>query len=162
MNNGILVLGVGNPIMGDDQVGLAILAGLQQARPDAPVQFVDGGTGGLELLPLVEDCGRLLVLDAVAGQVPGQVVAVSGDQVPRLLASKLSPHQVGLLDIFTAARLRGREPHRVEVVGVVPQSVELRVGLSEPVAAAVGAAVVAAADVLDDWIAEPPELVPYS
>ena len=145
------VLGVGNPIMGDDGVGLALLSAVQTARPDVDADYVDGGTGGLDLLPVVEDTGRLLVLDAVAGDTPGTVLRLDGDQVPRLLAAKLSPHQVGLLDVFAAARLLGREPAEVVVVGVVPASVELRLGLSDAVAASVPAAARLACEIVDDW-----------
>ncbi|QGF23102.1 hydrogenase maturation protease [Raineyella fluvialis] len=156
-----VVLGVGNPIMGDDGVGLALLDALREARgggtSDAEsggvrVEYVDGGTGGMSLLPLVEEADRLLVLDAVAGPVPGTVVHLAGDQVPRMLSTKLSPHQVGLLDVFAAARLLGREPSIVEVIGVVPESVDLRLGLSPAVAAAVPEAVRWAERLLDQWL----------
>ena len=59
---------------------------------------------------------------------PGTVLRIGGDQVPRMLASKLSPHQVGLLDVLTAARLLEDEPDVVEVVGVVPALLGPRVG----------------------------------
>jgi len=150
------VLGVGNPIMGDDGVGLELLAGLQARRAgvDGPrVEYVDGGTGGMELIPVVQEARFLLVLDAVAGPVPGAVQHLSGDQVPRMLSSKLSPHQVGLLDVFTAARLLGSEPEAVEVVGVTPESVDLRLGLTDVVAAALPGAIDEAAAVLDRLLA---------
>jgi hydrogenase maturation protease len=145
------VLAVGNTIMADDGVGPALLAELRRARPDALVEYVDGGIGGLDLLPVVEDAARLLILDAVAGGQPGQVVRLDGDQLPRLLSAKLSPHQVGLLDVFTAARLLRREPAEVTVVGVVPAVLGLGVGLSPPVQAALPQAVALAAAVLDAW-----------
>jgi len=147
------VLGVGNPIMGDDGVGLEVLAAVRELLRDDPrVEFVDGGTGGMELLPVVQDATRLLIVDAVAGDTPGKVVEFEGDQIPRLLAAKLSPHQVGLLDVFAAARLLGREPSDVKVVGVVPESVELRLGLSAPVAAGVPLAADRAASVVASWL----------
>ncbi|MDR1767668.1 MAG: hydrogenase maturation protease [Propionibacteriaceae bacterium] len=150
----VTVLGVGNPIMGDDAVGLEVLKALRETRGDDGVEYVDGGTAGMELIPVVQDASRLLVLDAVVGDVPGAVVRLSGDQLPRLLsAKKLSPHQVGLLDVLTSARLLGGEPEMVEVVGVAPESVELRVGMSQCVAAAIDEAVAAASAVLDDWLA---------
>jgi len=149
----ITVLGVGNPIMADDGVGLALLERVRALRGDCDVEFVDGATGGMELLPVVQDCDRLLVLDAVAGPVPGVVEHLTGDQLPRLLSSKLSPHQVGLLDVLTAARLLGREPSVIEVVGVVPRDVELSLGLTPAVEAAVPDAVQVACEVLDGWLA---------
>ena len=152
----ITVLAVGNPIMADDGTGLEILAGLQLERTDPRVEYIDGGTGGMELVPVVQDATRLLILDAVAGREPGTVVRLSGDQLPRLLSSKLSPHQVSLLDVFAAARMLGREPDQVEVVGIVPELVDLRLGLSPSVSAALPQAVGAALEVLDGWLAQLP------
>lgn len=145
------VLGVGNSIMGDDGVGLELLAGLSSRRRDG-VSYVDGAVGGMELVPVVQESTRLLILDAVAGAVPGTVVRLRGDQVPRMLATKLSPHQVGLLDVLAASRLLGSEPDEVAVVGVVPESVELRLGLSTVVADAVPEAVAAAERIIDGWL----------
>lgn len=152
----ITVLGVGNPIMGDDGVGLELLAGVRAALDGASpgIEFIDGGTGGMELLPIVQDAQRLLVLDAVAGDEPGDVKVLTGDQVVRMLSLKLSPHQVGLLDVFTAARLLGHEPQTVVIVGVVPETVDLCVGLSAPVQASLPRAVSRAVAQIRSWLAE--------
>ncbi len=150
----VTVLGVGNPIMGDDGIGLELLARLQSARPDDRIEYVDGVTGGMDLLPVVEDATRLLILDAVAGSHPATVVHLTGDQIPRLLSAKLSPHQVGLLDVLAAARLLQREPDTIEVVGIVPEFVDLQVGLTESVQASLDDAVAQAVSVLDGWLAE--------
>ncbi|MDR1151157.1 MAG: HyaD/HybD family hydrogenase maturation endopeptidase [Bifidobacteriaceae bacterium] len=151
----VTVLGVGNPIMADDAIGLEVLTRLAATRPDPRIDYVDGGTGGMDLVPVVTDAVRLLVLDAVAGPDPGAVVELGGDQLPRLLASRLSPHQVGLLDVFAAARLLGREPAEIRVVGIVPGAVSMRLGLTDAVAAALDQAVARAAHVLDRWLAHP-------
>lgn len=149
----VTVLGVGNSIMGDDGVGLELLAGLA-ADERSGVGYVDGAVGGMELVPVVQEASRLLILDAVAGGVPGTVVQLRGDQVPRMLATKLSPHQVGLLDVLAASRLLGSEPDEVAVVGIVPESVDLRIGLSPSVAAAVPAALEAARAIIASWLGE--------
>jgi len=149
----VTVLGVGNSIMADDGVGLELLAALQE-HPRAGVNYVDGAVGGMELVPVVQDSTRLLILDAVAGTVPGTVVRLSGDQVPRMLATKLSPHQVGLLDVLAASRLLGSEPDEVAVVGVVPELVDLRLGLSSSVSGAVPEAASAAEAIIDAWLAQ--------
>ncbi|MCL2470220.1 MAG: HyaD/HybD family hydrogenase maturation endopeptidase [Propionibacteriaceae bacterium] len=168
MGSPITVLGVGNPIMGDDGAGLELLASIEKAcaeemydRDGAPVPrtpddiaFIDGGTGGMELLPEVQDAQRLLVLDAVAGKTPGEVKVLSGDQIPRLLATKLSPHQVGLLDIFAAARMLGREPGVVLVVGIVPELVDLQLGLTPAVSQALPEATAKAVEVITDWLVD--------
>ena len=149
---GITVLGVGNPIMGDDGTGLEMLAGVQAALGDTGVEFIDGGTGGMELIPVIQDATRLLVLDAVGGDTPGQVKVLTGDQVKLMLSMKLSPHQVGLLDVFTAARLLGKEPEEVVIVGIVPEEVELQLGLSAPVQAALPDAISKAIAQVKTWL----------
>ncbi|MDR0432841.1 MAG: hydrogenase maturation protease, partial [Bifidobacteriaceae bacterium] len=111
--------------------------------------------GGLELLPVVQDAQRLLILDAVRGANPGEVVRLSGDQLPRLLASRLSPHEVGLADVFAAARLLGREPAEIEIVGIVPQEVAAGLDLSPSVAASLDNAVASAVSVIDSWLHTP-------
>lgn len=152
---GTTVLGIGNPIMGDDGIGIAVLAELMATGLEQPVEFIDGGTIGMSLLPAVEDAGSLLVLDAVTGSgPPGTLVHLVGDQLPRLIRGKISQHQVGLLDVLAGARLRGTEPDRLAVVGLVPGDVSLRVGLSPEVAAAIGSATALARQVLRQWWAQ--------
>ena len=159
------VLAVGNPIMGDDGIGLEILAGLQQLLPTRPawqaaqkageLALLEGGTGGMELVPVVQEAAQLLILDSVApgnGRTPGQALHLSGDHVPRLLSMKISPHQVGLLDILTSARLTGKEPRVLEVVGVVSENVDLRLGLTESARSGIPRAVELAAEILDSWL----------
>ena len=151
----ITVLGIGNPLMGDDGVGITLLEGLMALDAEADlgqdVTYVDGGTIGLSLLPMVLDAGSLLVLDAVAGPVAGAVVELSGDQLPRLLRMKLSPHQVGLLDVLASARLLGSEPSRIAVVGITPAFVDMRFSLSPEVEAALPQALELARQVLRAW-----------
>lgn len=157
----VTVLAVGNPIMADDGIGPAVLGQLVSDRPtwrdDPRVEVVDGGIDGMSLLPVVEDAQRLVIIDALvggpaAGATPGTVLRFDGDQVPRLLSAKLSPHQVGLLDVLSGARLGGREPEAITVVGIVPALVDLRVGLSPEVAEAVPEAARLVAEVVDGWL----------
>ncbi|WP_047239703.1 hydrogenase maturation protease [Corynebacterium epidermidicanis] len=140
--------------MGDDAVGLELLARVHKEFGAAEgIKFVDGGTAGLENLTVVQDAEGLLLLDALAGPgAPGSVVTLEGDQIPRLLQSKLSPHQVGLLDLLSAARLLGTEPARVGVVGVVVADTQLHVGMTEVVTNALPAATAAAVTLIQSWV----------
>jgi hydrogenase maturation protease len=134
-----LVLGLGNILLGDDGVGVRALERLQSLY-DFPeeLRVLDGGTLGLDLLPYVEDADRLLLIDAVqAGQEPGTLLRLEGEEVPSFLAVKLSPHQMALPDLLAAARLRGRYPSEVVLWGVQPGSMATTLDLSPPVAAQV-------------------------
>lgn len=148
------VLGVGNPLLEDDGVGLVLLAALQARAGDpGPVRYLDGGTWGLSLLPDITETDRLLVLDAVrTGSEPGTVVVGRDDDIPRLYSRPPSPHQIDLREVLGAAELLGALPATITVVGVEPLRTEgLHVGLSDPVAAAVPLATETAADILRSW-----------
>lgn len=131
----LLVLGLGNVLLGDDGVGPAAIARLRAAYdiPDG-VRCLDGGTLGLSLLPFLEDARSVILVDAVLEDAPpGTVVRLSGDDVGPAVATRLSPHQVGVADLLQGARWHDREPVRIVLLGIVPQSIELGVGLSRPV-----------------------------
>ena len=67
-----LLLGVGNPLRGDDGVGLAVVDWLQERGLPPDVVVVDGGTAGLELVLTLADYRRALIVDAVdMGRAPG-------------------------------------------------------------------------------------------
>lgn len=154
MSDGILVLGLGNPVMADDGVGLAALERLRAGFQLAPgVELVDGGTWGMRLLPMIEDAERVLFLDAIAGGgPPGSLVRLDGAAIPRMLGvGKLSPHQLDLQDVLAAATLRGRVPREMVALGVQPAVVEMRVGLTPAVEAAVDPLVAKALEVLAAW-----------
>jgi hydrogenase maturation protease len=92
----------------------------------------------LDLLPYVEDTDRLLVVDAVDMRAePGTVVRISNEEVPTFLSIKVSPHQMGLADILSAARLLGHYPEDLVLWGVQPGKIEATLELSPPVAAQV-------------------------
>jgi hydrogenase maturation protease len=132
-----LVIGLGNPIMGDDGLGVVALERLRQRwSPPDSVRLVDGGTWGMNLLPLIEDAERVLFLDAIdAGRPAGDLVELVGEELPRSLRLKLSPHQVDLRDVLALAHLRGRLPKDLIAIGLQPGRIEMASGLSPDVEA---------------------------
>lgn len=127
-----VVLGLGNPLMGDDGTGLAALERLQEDwRIPPDVDLIDGGTWGMNLLPVVEDADRLLIIDAIrAGERPGEPIYLSREQIPRLFATKLSPHQIDMREVLALAELRGHLPADTVAVGLQPERVEFGEPLS--------------------------------
>ncbi len=148
------VLGLGNPLLADDGAGLVVMERLAAAHPwPDDLEFVDGGTWGLSLLPLFEDVERLLILDAVrTGESPGTVVRGEADQVPRWYAHPVSPHQIDLREVLGAATLINVVPTTLVVIGIEPRTTEgLHIGLSDEVDRSVDAAVAEATRVLRAW-----------
>ncbi len=103
----IAVFGIGNLLLSDDGVGVHVLHRLikEYEFPDH-VEFIDGGTKGLDLLPLFESRDKVLIIDAANfNKEPGTIDSVEGDKIPAFLSTKLSVHQIGLPDTLFAAKL---------------------------------------------------------
>ncbi len=146
----LLVVGIGNVLLRDEGVGVHVverLDRLARRRPDVlppECTLVDGGTLGLDLLPMIEDARAVVLVDAVNLRgAPGDVRVLHGPDLHATLANHVSPHQVGVGDLLAAARLRGTLPADVALVGIQPAEIEIGLELT----AAVEAAVARAADV---------------
>lgn len=149
----ILVLGLGNLLMQDDAVGIHAVQQLQRDyRLPSQVQLLDGGTLGLDLLPYIEEAERLLIIDALEMRsTPGSLHRLTGDEVPRAFAGKLSVHQMGLQDLLAVAELQGTLPEQVVVLGVQAASVDVGLELSAPVQQAFEPLLQSVLEQLRDW-----------
>lgn len=131
----LLILGLGNPLCSDDGLGVVAVQALQTrlALPEGVVAM-DGGTLGLSLLPHLLDARAAILVDAIrTDDPPGSLVRIEGADVAPAVASRLSPHQVGVADLVDAARLLGRQPEPLLLLGIVPAQLGLGFGLSPAV-----------------------------
>ncbi len=129
----IAVFGIGNILLSDDGVGVHALNRLTDEY-DFPedVEFIDGGTKGLDLLPLFENRDKVLILDAANfKKEPGTIDTIIGDKIPAFLSMKLSVHHIGIPDMLFAAKLMEIMPAEIRLIGIQPESMETSVGLSE-------------------------------
>ncbi|WP_197463668.1 hydrogenase maturation protease [Desulfuromonas sp. DDH964] len=147
------MIGVGNPLAGDDGVGIAVIEELEREGVAPGVEVIDGGTGGLTLLSLMAGARAVLLVDALAmGRAPGSVAGFRYEAgVFRADGAGLSLHQAGLGEVLALAAELGELPE-LFIVGIEPESLELGQGLSEPVAAALPQAVAA----VHEWLAQFP------
>jgi hydrogenase maturation protease len=148
----VLVLGLGNLLLTDDAVGLRLLQVLRETQlPTADIEFVDGGTQGLSLLPVLSGRRAVLILDAAGfGAQPGSVHILRDDEVWNVRAARRSrsAHEGNAVELLEAARLLGDTPEQIAVVGVEPDVIKTGIGLSPAVESAVPAAVAAAQQIL--------------
>lgn len=150
----ILVLGVGNTLMRDDGTGVRLMDSLAALQPTLPaVEYVDAGTLSFLLLPMIERCDALLVLDAAhLGGEPGGVRSFEGDAMDQfLLTARCSVHEVGVRDLLDIARLTGHLPQRRAFVGIQPLEVGWGNELSAPVARSLPVAAQTARSILSRW-----------
>jgi hydrogenase maturation protease len=130
-------MGIGNLVMSDDGIGVRVVQQLaKDYRFPAAVRILDGGTLGLDLLPQFEGVERLLVVDAVeTGKASGTLIRLAGEEVPIVLETKVSPHQMGLKDLLAVAMLQGFAPDEMVLLGVQPELLRMGMELSPAVAA---------------------------
>jgi hydrogenase maturation protease len=143
----VLVLGVGNPLRGDDGVGPRVIQELEDRRLPEEVETLDAGTGGLDLLHLIEGRSRVIIVDAadvdrVTGPTareqiaPGEFIRFTPDQVHLVdAADRLSFHHAGLAEVLALARALDRPLPPIVVFGVQPGDVGWGQGLSPAVEA---------------------------
>jgi len=148
-----IVLGLGNTLNRDEGLGIHCLAPLRERLKDvAGVEVLDGGVLGLDLLPLVESCSHLLILDAVdAGQPPGAVVELGREDIPLFSRVKLSWHQVSFQEVLQFAEVRGHLPAHLHLVGAQPADISTGYGLSPVLAPLVPEIAARAVAVLERW-----------
>jgi hydrogenase maturation protease len=134
----VVVLGVGNLVMGDEGVGVRCVQQLETEQALPPeVTLLDGGTSTHELLADLENLDVLVIVDAVATASPaGTIVELEGDAIPATFSNTLSPHQHGLHDLLATLRLLGRSPKRLTLVGISPATMTLSLALSPAIEAA--------------------------
>jgi len=100
----VLIVGVGNILMGDDGIGVHVVNEVSKSGLPEGVEIVDAGTSGLAASPLLENAESLIIVDAVdSGMQAGDVVKI---QVKELLKddhrAPLSLHE---FDIFHALKM---------------------------------------------------------
>lgn len=154
---GVLVLGLGNLLCGDDGAGVVAVHRLRRAwaMPDG-VRIVDGGTLGLDLLALVAASDRVILVDAVrADAPPGTLVRLVGDEVAPAVYERLSPHQIGVGDLLAGAALCDRYPDEAVIIGIVPATTDLQFGCTSAVEANLDALVDRVVEQLERYGAHP-------
>jgi hydrogenase maturation protease len=151
----LVVLGIGNILLRDDGVGVHVVRELERraARGDALLpphtQLVDGGTLGLDLLPLIAGARAVLLLDAAfLGGAPGDVTVLRGNSLGARPGGARSVLPAGVDDLLAAARVADLLPKAVSMVGVEPCEIAAGLDLTAEVVAALPAAAAAATDEL--------------
>lgn len=131
------ILGIGNLLLSDEGFGIHTVQYLERhyTFPDT-IQLTDAGTAGIYMAPFLEECDPILVIDVVAFNAePGSVHCFSNKDIGAgIIFNKMSPHQLGLLEMLEICRLRDNHPETVEFFCVVPGDLQTSMTLSPPVA----------------------------
>lgn len=128
------IAGIGNLLLRDEGFGVHVVQHLMNNYifPDS-VDIQDVGTAGIYMAPFLESCDPVLVIDVVDMEgEPGSFHYFDLDDVRAgTFQTKMSPHQLGLLEIVEVCKLRGDAPERVEFYTIIPKELTESIELSE-------------------------------
>ena len=140
MRQPVLVLGVGNLLVGDEGVGVHVIRALEESDWPDHVHLLDGGTGGFHLLGYFSDYKRILLIDATRDGSPPGTIRDFSPSLPSEFPTSLGAHDIGLKDLISAAALTGPLPEMTVLTISIEELKPMELTLSPEVQAAVPAA----------------------
>ena len=152
----ILVMGVGNVLMGDEGVGVHAVRLLEKQPWPSHVTLLDGGTGGFHLLSHFGECDVIVMIDATLDDRPAGTVSVIEPRYAKDFPRSLSAHDIGLKDLVESAALLSMLPRVLLVTVSVGDLQPMQLTLSPPVDASLGQVVDVVTDLVASLSAPPP------
>ncbi len=131
----ITVLGIGNLLLRDEGVGIHAIEALKKESLPDNVELVDGAAGGFDLMPIVENCDKLIVIDAIkTNEEPGAVYQFDPQEIEVQRDTSVSLHDVDFFHLLDYMRKHKRVP-QVQMITIVPHTMEMGMELSDIVKA---------------------------
>lgn len=150
-----LVVGLGNPILGDDGVGWRVAETVKAHLNDPAVDVLCLSLGGLALMEHLAGYRRVIIVDAMTtGAEPGSLHNLSAAEMDELSVQ----HTASVHDLSLSAALAlGCElglalPEEIQIIGIEAKP-EFNFG--ETLSTAVAGAVPGAASAVAEWLYQP-------
>lgn len=125
----ILVLGIGNYLMGDEGVGVHTIHALSKVDLPETVDLLDGGTGSFDLMPIIAKYSYVIFIDATMDMQPPGTVSVIYPKFAKDFPTVLSAHDVGLKDMIDALEFKEELPEialiTISIIEMVPMTIDL-------------------------------------
>ena len=134
----ILILGIGNILLRDEGVGVRVIERMQEITLPDDVELVDGGTAGADLLDVLAERKKVIVIDAVLADCePGTVLRFTVDDLTQPDGVGMSLHELGLGEALKMTKQLGCAPQDVVVFGIKPRDLSCGLELSEEISASI-------------------------
>ncbi len=137
----ILVLGIGNYLMGDEGVGVQLIQRMDTLELPTYMDILDGGTGGFLLLSCIEAYGHIIFVDATMDGKKAGSISLIKPKYASDFPSALSVHDVGLKDMVEAVYLMDKRPKIRLLTISINEMKPMTLDLSDPVAESIPKAV---------------------
>ena len=131
------VIGIGNPLRKDDGIGIVLLEKLVEIKDDLPddIEYIDGGTSGMNLLHLFARFDIVFFVDAVnfGGEIGESKLFNSEDVNSKNIQIITSTHGFDILKIIQLSKELGENPDEIFIFGVQPQNITSGTRLSHEI-----------------------------
>lgn len=120
----VIVLGLGNILMGDEGVGVHFVRWFAERHCLPPeVEIVDGGTMGYVLLDTISRASHLIVVDCIRlDDSPGSLYRFTREEMEAHLPPPTSAHEVKFSDVLCKAEMMGDCPE-MTFLCVIPERI---------------------------------------
>ncbi len=128
-NKPVLILGIGNYLMGDEGLGVHLANQLKaEVDPDL-ADVLDGGTAGFQLMEYLESYPNIILIDATLDGKPAGTIQRIKPRFSKDFPSAMSTHEIGLKDLVEGLYLLGKLPNIdlfiISIEKIQPLSTEL-------------------------------------
>ncbi len=127
----VLILGTGNILLRDEGLGVrAVEAFKRRYTTPENVACMDGGTGGMKLLPVLKGLTHLIIVDAIASDSPpGSIHKFYMKDIANPPKLMTTTHQIGIKELLQLADFKGYDP-QVTLIGMAPNDISPGLELS--------------------------------
>jgi hydrogenase maturation protease len=108
MQEKVLVLGIGNYLMGDEGVGVHLARHMQEMELPSAIEVVDGGTGGFHLLDYFNQYETVILVDAALDDEPVGTMRTIRPKFASDFPRAMSTHDIGMKDLVNVLQLLGK------------------------------------------------------
>jgi len=126
------IIGVGNTLMGDDGVGVALLELLRGESLPEDVSLIDIGAGGFNLAHSLAKLDVAIIIDAVDfGGAPGEAASLRPENLRSIKENcELTTHGGDMLNVLALSRALGECPETIIIYAIQPETMEPSMNLS--------------------------------
>jgi hydrogenase maturation protease len=129
----IIVLGVGNLLLGDEGAGVHVVQQLRLTGVPPGVELIDGGTAGFSLLPYFDGADLVVIIDAASDGKPAGTITELRPHFGKDYPPTLTAHDVGLKNLVDALALAETRPDIVLFTISVSEPERATIELSAPI-----------------------------
>ncbi|MBI5682394.1 MAG: HyaD/HybD family hydrogenase maturation endopeptidase [Deltaproteobacteria bacterium] len=135
----ITVIGVGNLLLRDEGVGVRTVEYIiENHLLPADIEVIDGGTGGMKIVSLIQNTDYLIIIDAVNGRgMAGDICRLTINDISPMVKQKRTLHGIGMQEVFSLLQLMGGKMPETIVIGVAPMDISYGDKLSPKIKRAV-------------------------